>query len=272
MNKSFSSILGLVRPARLVFAGVAVACCTSVYAGKIVVDNDEWTLSDAGFGAEGAANGTAYAQNAAAYLTGGSGPVLIYSDNFGLDSASLQTALTLGGYGVTEDPSVATPFTAASLSAYKAVFLGGDALSSAEISALTTYENHGGGVYIAAGTGTIPGGSVAEAAQWNSFLNSYGLSLGSVYNGIVGDITVVSTSPVLAGVAQLYYNNGNTVSASGSARVITYDGTEGLIGTYSSSSATVPDGASTALLAGLSAALVLFGARRLRFNSETNRV
>jgi hypothetical protein len=228
-------------------------------------------LSDSGFGAEGAANGTTYAQNAAAFLTGGSGPILIYSDNFGLTSASLLGALTSGGYSVTEDATVSTPFTASSLSAFKAVFLGGDALSSSEISALQTYENHGGGVYIAAGTGTFGGGAAGEAAQWNSFLNPYGLSMASVYNGVVGDVPVVSTSPVLAGVTQLFYDNGNSISASGSAQVITWDGSDGLIGTYSSSSSSIPDGGSTVLLTGVSIALLGLGAKQLRLNSAADQ-
>jgi hypothetical protein len=141
-------------------------------------------------------------------------------------------------------------------------------LSTAEISALQTYENSGGGVYIAAGTSFITGGSVGEAAQWNSFLNPYGLNLASDYNGVQGTVPVVSTSPVLAGVTELYYDNGNSVTATGSAQVITSFGDNGLIGTFSSSSSSVPDNASTALLAAMSMALLGFGARRLRLQTQ----
>jgi len=251
----------------LAFSAAVAAWGPSAFAGSIVVDNDEWTLSNSGFASEGSANGTAYAQNAARFLTGGSGSILVYSDNFGLDNTSLQTALTTGGYSVTLDPSLSTPFNEASLSAYRAIFLGGDTLPTADISSLQTYVNDGGGVYIAAGTGFI-GGAAGEAAQWNSFLNSYGLSLGSPYNGIVGVIPVVSSSPVLAGVSGLYYNNGNSVSATGPGVVITSDGNQGLIGTYSSS---VPDGASTGLLTGLSVALLGVGAKYSRLNSKEAR-
>ncbi|MGA2544642.1 MAG: hypothetical protein ABSG78_24085 [Verrucomicrobiota bacterium] len=271
MNSNSFSFISWMRTARtgFAFAGAMAACCTSAYAyggGAIVVDNDEWTLSDSGFGAEGAANGTAYARQAAAFLTGGSGPILIYSDNFGLAGADLFTALTGGGYAVTEDPGLSTPFTVASLSAYKAVFLAGDTLPAADSAVLQAYVNGGGGVYIAAGTGTIAGGAAGEAAQWNSFLNPFGLNLANSYNGIGGDIPVVSSSPVLAGVTQLFYDNGNTVSASGSAEVITYDGAEGLIGVYSSSS--VPDDTSTLFLAGVSLALLAFGVKHSGLNSK----
>jgi hypothetical protein len=270
-NNSFS-FKNSMRPMclGLAFSVAAAACCVSVYGGAIVVDNDEWTLSSAGFGSEGAANGTAYAQNAAKFLTGGSGSILIYSDNFGLDNSSLESALTTAGYSVTPDPTLSTPFTEASLSAYQAIFLGGNTLPSADSGILKTYVNDGGGVYIAAGTGSISGGAAAEAAQWNSFLNAYGLSLASSFNGIIGTVPVVSTSPVLAGVSQLYYNNGNTVSASGPGKVITYDGLQGLIGTYSSS-ASVPDETSTGLLTCMSVALLGLGARYFRVNPKALR-
>jgi len=258
MNSNTFSFISRIQAVRLGFAyaGIVTVFSTNVFAGgAIIVDNDEWTLSDSGFSTEGSANGTAYAQNAAAFLTGGSGSILIYSDNFGLDGVDLKSALTSGGYSVTEDPGLTTPFTAASLSAYQAIFLAGDTLPAGDSAVLQSYVNNGGGVYIAAGTGTISGGSAGEAAQWNSFLNAYDLDLASNYNGIGGDVPVVSTSPVLAGVAQLFYDNGNTVSitASGNAQVITYDGTEGLIGTYSAS---VPDDTSTLFLTVVSMALL----------------
>jgi hypothetical protein len=270
MNNHSFPLISLIRSRRigLACAGAALACCTAAYGGgTIVVDNDEWTLSDAGFSSEGAANGTAYAQNAAKFLTGGSGSILIDSGNFGLAGGDLNTALTTGGYTVTEDPS--TPFTLANLSAYKAVFLGGNTLPSDYVSVLSAYVNGGGGLYIAEGTGDIG----SEGAYWTSFLKNFGLSTSDPYNGIVGTVPVVSSSPVLAGVSQLFYDNGDTVSLSpltqiysGTAQVITYDGSDGLIATFSSS---VPDDTSTLFLAGLSLALLGFGARH--FSSKAER-
>jgi len=269
MNTTFSNARGSGL-SRLAVASLLAACCTNLHAGTVIVDNDEWTLSDTGFASEGSANGTTYAQNAASFLTGGSGAVLIYSDNFGLDSGSLETALSSGGYSVTEDSSVGTPFTAASLSSYKAVFVGGDSLNSTEISALQAYVSGGGGVYIAAGTGTIPGGAVGEAAQWNSFLTPFDLTLASVYNGVGGNVPVSSTSPILSGVSQLYYNNGNDVSTlgSGPAQVIESDANgDGLIAEYSSGGSSVPDSGSTLVLAGLAIAFLGAGSRYLRQNA-----
>jgi hypothetical protein len=48
--------------------------------------------------------------------------------------------------------------------------------------------------------------------------------------------------------------------------VITYDGAEGLIGVYSSSS--VPDDTSTLFLAGVSLALLAFGVKHSGLNSK----
>jgi len=266
MKRNYSSLLAWMRPVGSGLALVAgVGCCTSAYGGGIVVNHDEWTLSDFGFGQEGAANGTTFAQNMAAFLTGGSGSILIYSGNFGLTGSGLQSALTAGGYSVTEDPGLSTTFTAANLSAnYAAVFLAGQ-YPIGDMAVLQNYVTLGGGVYVAAGTGT--GGAAAEAAQWNSFLSPYGLSLGSPYNGVSGTLPVVSSSPILSGVTQLYYNNGNDVFASGSAEVIASTGSHGLIGVYSVS---MPDQTSTGVLAGLSFVLLGAGIRYRRIKSVTD--
>jgi hypothetical protein len=146
------------------FAGLTIAALTStvsVFAGTIIVNNDEWTLSNSGFASEGSANGTAFAQNAAQYLTGSASgaKVWIDSDNFGLNGSNLQTALS--GYALT-DTGTFSAFTLATLQGYQAVFLGGDALTAGEESALISYVNGGGSVYIAAGTGSIGSSSAVR--------------------------------------------------------------------------------------------------------------
>jgi len=241
----------------------------NAFAGGIIVDNDEWTLSDSGFSAEGLANGTKYTDNAAAFLAGGSGSILIYSDNFSLTESDFHTALTDAGYSVTTINPGSTAFGSLSLSSYKAIFLGGDNLPSGFGTSLSSYVHGGGGVYIAAGTGTISGGAPGEAAQWNGFLNGFGLNLASQYNGIAGDVATSEEAPVLSGVSQLFYDNGNTVNATGGfpgAQVITFDGNQGLIGTVSFGSS-VPDPASTLVLLGLSTVSMAFGLRLRRLQA-----
>jgi hypothetical protein len=221
-----------------------VSFAASSFAGQIIANNDEWTLSNAGFAAAGSANATTIAQNSARFMTGASGGAAIWidSNNFGLDQNMLATAL--GGYTLT-DTATFSDFTLATLQNYKAVFLGGDALTAADEAALVAYVNAGGGVYIAAGTASF-GSAAVEAAQWNTVLNPFGLTMASAYNGVAGTIATSGQAPVLTGVAQLFYNNGNSVSVTGSnpnAAIITSSGNNGLIGIVSS----VPEPGSLAL-------------------------
>jgi hypothetical protein len=226
---------GFRRTSGLLICLVASSIAAFGGTGKIVVDNDEWTLSNQGFTNEGMANGDAYVRNVARLLTGATGRARIWinSDNFSLTGADLRAAL--GDYTLTADGTFSS-FNLASLRRYSAVFLGGDDLTQAEEIALIVYIKAGGSVYIAAGTGNITGGAAEEAAQWNVILNEFSLNLAPVYNGIAGTIPTDSTSPILNGVAQLYYANGNTVNVTGqNAQIITQTNGQGLIGVYSNS-------------------------------------
>jgi hypothetical protein len=210
--------------------------------GPIIVDSDELVLSDTGFSQEG--YGALYATNCAAYLTRGLGTnILIYSSNSGLNGSSLFYSLKYAGYNVTENPPPTPPLTLSYLSGFNAVFVGGDPLTTNEIMALEEYVCNGGGVYVAAGTGDIPTSNgntpaQAEAAQWNLFINPFGLNLADTYNGIVNVLTVgggtltANSSPVMAGVEAIDYSIGNDVSVIGGdplAQVIAYSGSEGII-------------------------------------------
>ena len=65
--------------------------------GKIVVNNDEWTLSDLGF-QQGPDTAT-FALNVASWFTGGTpGSFLAYSTNFGLSQSSLAAAMNGAGH------------------------------------------------------------------------------------------------------------------------------------------------------------------------------
>jgi hypothetical protein len=156
-------------------------------------------------------NDAAFAQNIAHWLTGGSGKILIDSGNFGLNGSGLSNELTTLGYNVTEAPGTTN------FSGFNAVFVAGDPVDN---TALINYVKGGGSVFLEAGTGY--GGSVAEAAQWNTFLNAFGLNLAPDYNGVGGNIDVSTFKtqgpygPALfGGVDNVYINNGNDVSGSG---------------------------------------------------------
>jgi hypothetical protein len=220
----------------MVFFSVLLFLAVSILpaqAGRIVVTNDEWTLSDYGFSQSSTQPGT-FALNVANWFSGSTGNFLVDSDNFGLTGTSLSTLMTGNGYGwtVTTNSSPSLPY----LQQFNAVFLAGYAVNNAT---LIAYVNGGGNIFLEGGTG-----ETNEATTWNTFLNAFGLSYASGYNGIQGDIPISSTHPIFTGVSSLYEDNGSDItdiapSDPRSQVLITY-GTNGLYAVYDSLIATVP--------------------------------
>ncbi len=174
--------------------------------GKIVVNNDEWTLSNAGF--NNAPDAGQFALNVASWFVGeGPGNFLVYSTNFGLVQNSLANTMT--GAGHTWTVSTAVNFTLPNLLQYDAIFLAGDA---ADNQVLIDYVNAGGNVYLAGGTGI--GGAVAEAARWNTFLNEFGLEFDpeADYNFITTVVEIESGHPIFADVTGLYQDRGSNIN------------------------------------------------------------
>jgi hypothetical protein len=213
-------------------------------AGEIFVSNDEWMFTNDVLGLSSPNNNDAqFAQNIAGWLTGGSGKILIDSSNFGLNGADLNTELTNLGYTVTETPG------ATNFSNYNAVFVGGNG-GSVNNAALISYVNGGGSVFVEAGTGDL--GPVGEAAEWNTFLNAFGLSLAPVYNGIGtgsepgSDINVSAFqfqgpygAALFTGVDNVFIWNGNDVSGAGpGVQTWTTDGGDGLYGAWQGTAVT----------------------------------
>jgi hypothetical protein len=233
---------------------LAVSGAFTAQAGKIVLTNDEWTLSDYGF-SQNATNAAKFAENVAQWFAGGSGNFLVYSGNSYITGTSLQTVMTNAGYGWTI--SLFSNPTITDLMACKGVFLAGSGIDN---QLLIDYVNGGGNVFLEGGTGE--GGSVNEAARWNTFLNAFGLGFGDSYNGVGGNIDVSSTHPIFSGVTSLYQNNGNDtldINASDpSAQVLVTSGSHGLYAVYESVS--VPEPGTLLLLGG--ALLGLYGVRR----------
>jgi hypothetical protein len=92
-------------------------------ADRIVVNHDEWTLSDRGFAA--AARTDEFTVNAANRLiagTGGNG-ILILPANFGLTENTFLGTLAGAGYNVTVNSSGAS--TGADMAHYEAIYVGG---------------------------------------------------------------------------------------------------------------------------------------------------
>lgn len=167
-------------------------------AGRIVVANDDWTLSDRGFAAPNDAD--RFARNVVAWFTGGAaGDFLVYSDHFGLTGASLRNAITSAGHTWTVDTS--TAFNLSTLLAYDGVFLG---VTPAGNGVLTDYVNAGGNVYV------MSGGNADDPPMWNHFLETFGLAFGD-QNSFVGDIPIGSSHALFAGVDHLYNINGTSI-------------------------------------------------------------
>ncbi len=173
--------------------------------GKIVVANDEWTLSNTGFTAP--SDSARFAVNVASFFTGGSpGSFLVYSSNFGLTQSSLRVAMEGAGHTWTVNSSL--PFTLNTLLNYDAVFVCGSGAVGASSQVLIAYVNAGGCVYVAGGTGEL-----IEPTMWNPFLNTFGLSFPTANsNNITGQIAINSTHPLMAGVDTLYQASGSTVA------------------------------------------------------------
>lgn len=219
-------------------AAFAFLAPSQALAGRIVVNNDEWTTSNLGFSS--AATAGTFVENLADFFLGGSGTgnFLAYSTNFSLTQSSFASTLTSAGHSLTV--STAITFDLPTLLTYDAVFV---AISPiADNGVLTSYVNNGGGVYLAGGTGI--GGPTAEADAWNTFLNAFGLGLvGGAYNGVGGTLAVTGVHPILNGVSSLYYNNGNTVIPVGgnpNAQIIEFSGQAGLIGVYDDTNGATP--------------------------------
>lgn len=188
---------------------IALALAGRAYAGRIVLTNDEWTLSDTGFSAAPTST-TDFVENVAAWFGGtGGGTFHAYSMNFSMNQSALGAAMGNAGHIYTT--GFAPTFNLPTLLTYDGIFLAGQG-GALDTSVLIDYVNAGGNVYLAGGTGDF-GGAAGEAAFWNPLLNAFGLGFGPAYNGIIGVIPISSAHPIFNGpggvVTGLYENNGN---------------------------------------------------------------
>jgi hypothetical protein len=205
--------------------------------GRFVVNHDEWTLSNLGFGASPPGSAALYVQNLASFLTNGApGNFLALSTNFGLTESSLAAAFAAAGHTWTIwSGGGGVPQTAAGFAPFDAVFLAGPIPNEAAnvMSELVAYVQNGGSVYLAGGASFV-GGAPVQAGYWNPLLANFGFAFASTYNGINGVVNTNFAHPIFAGVPSLYFNNGNSVSAVGApGSVLVYGtGANGLFGIY----------------------------------------
>tara|TARA_R110002096_G_scaffold173781_4_gene348344 strand:- start:38241 stop:39005 length:765 start_codon:yes stop_codon:yes gene_type:complete len=181
--------------------------------GRIVVNADEWTLSDSGNWGQSVEN---FALNIAEFLTNQStgANVLAYSQNFGLTGNTLANAMTSAGHSWTVDNSSA--FELSLLQQYDAVYLGGRINGNdPDAQVLVDYVNSGGNVFLMGGSGTTGGyggNPVLEAAAWNPFLNEFGLAFSTAYDAGSGTFNPEDTDhPIFQGVDALFQSVGQGI-------------------------------------------------------------
>jgi hypothetical protein len=159
----------------VVLAG-AFALSQTASAGRVILNNDEWTFTDYGFSVA-AASTTTFATNLASYMNsdGGACSLLVYSSNFGLTGSSLKSALNGAGCSVTYSTGV---FDLPTLSGYDGVLLAGWQYAY-DATILAAFVDNGHSAYIAGGAG-----EAGEDTIWDSFTQQFGLDFGVSYNGI----------------------------------------------------------------------------------------
>jgi len=200
--------------------------------GNIIVNNDEWTLSDAGF--QRAQHTKQFVLNIAnLFGNGGKGNFLVYSSNFGLTQKTL--AATMKNAGHTWVVNKNEDFSLSNIKLYNGIFLAGEAANN---SVLIEYVKSGGNIYLAGGTGW--GGSRSEANRWNEFLNFFGLHFKENYNGVDAVNPIQSSNIIFKNVNSLYYNNGNSIieltDTTKKSMIIDSRNGNGLIALYSGNS------------------------------------
>ena len=196
--------------------------------GRIVVNNDEWPLSDYGF-VQTPVDAARFARNVASWFTGGqSGNFLVYSTPFGANSGLVGTTLSNTMTAAGHEWTIITATTNLSLDdllAYDGIFLAGSyaddidprPVNPPDTQVLINYVKAGGNVYLAGGTdpfgGDNPDAPADEAAQWNPFLNACGLEFEPVQNDLEGTFMLATPSshPILAGVQSFYQGDGNSI-------------------------------------------------------------
>jgi len=201
-------------------------------AGKIVVNNDEWPLSDEGFPPSQATDAAQFARNVASWFTGGGpGNFLVYSTRFelttGLVGDALASTMRVAGHTWTV-VSTTTTFSLEDLLQYDGIFLAGSQTDDIipppvvppNTQVLIDYVKAGGNVYLAGGTDPFdvdgrpsdPLAPAREAAQWNPFLNACGLEFALILNDVDGILKFNSSHPIFNnGVQRLFQRDGHSI-------------------------------------------------------------
>lgn len=189
----------------------AVLVASSAASGNLVAIGDEWTFSFDPF-TTFPSDTARLARNVAAFATGVNGGTRlgIFSPGPIAYGPQFEAEMVAAGYSVTRF-TAPTGITAATLTAFDAVFLTGQFVTDAtSIAALTDYINAGGGVVVSAGTGFY-GSAAAEAAAWNPLLNTFGLGFGDQWYPVNSTQTVslLPNTGLVDGVSTIRWGFGH---------------------------------------------------------------
>ncbi|GJQ59120.1 MAG: hypothetical protein D8M57_04865 [Candidatus Scalindua sp. AMX11] len=191
--------------------------------GVIIVNNDEWTLSDEGGFTHTPDDARQFALNAASYFTGGTqGSFLVYSAKFpqnsGLVGDQLKNTMEVIGGHKWKKIEETTDFTLEDLLQYDGIFLTGVSTVHPDYPAppkphpqvLIDYLRAGKNIYLAGGSAS--GHPQKEADLWNPLLSKCGLTFEPVHNDIDQIVPINSGHPLFNGVQNLLQKNGNSIN------------------------------------------------------------
>lgn len=203
-------------PARFCSLAVALALVTWVTQaladptqfGRVVVAHDVNTLSTSLAGTQE----SRFAVNVANFLTEthATRNLLLFessaTDHLRDYATVVVQALQSAGFAVTVTTNYATAYQG-----YDAVFVGIKYPGNTGLAnvPLVDYVLAGGGVYLFGG---VDDNAANEAAVWNAFLGTWGLSFGSPYNPLV-TVPITSQHPLFAGVNTLKCGIGSPIVA-----------------------------------------------------------
>jgi hypothetical protein len=170
--------------------------------GSIIVGHDDWVFSD--YGHLYAPDCGKLLRNISSYFAGGGQGQFLFSDYSVPYENQFGLTMLLAGHSLTPAFGAVAPGSLSSLMDYDGLFLGGNVDDQ---STLINYVLSGGNVYLAAG---FP--DSGDAQRYNTFLNYFGLSLGTTFNSFVEVNPVTSTNVLFAGVNTLYTQQGSQMS------------------------------------------------------------
>ncbi len=190
-------------PLAATLLALAGAPASAQQPGRIVLSNDEWTVTS--YGCTAPSDGAVFAANVASWFTHGEIGVFGIWNHYGFNNPEFTAAMTGQGHLLGILPAT---ITLPVLQQYDGVFL---AASTFPTQVLIDYVEGGGNVYVAAGTGAwlIP---EWEADAWNPFLQHFGLQFHNEWNTGAGThMPVTEWHPIFAGVDHLWHDVGQGI-------------------------------------------------------------